>query len=367
MSKLEQQWIEVFRAGDYGDKGKYDASYLDTLVANYNPAKHEAPVVLGHPEHNAPAFGWVDGLKREGNVLFAKLKQVSPQLDQLVESGAFKKRSIMLYRDPPMLRHLGFLGAMPPEVKGLADLKLCEFRDGNREHQAIDFNQESDMEKDELKKSIGDSLKEFFASFRPEKTESKSFSEEDVKRISAEAVKTGTKEISDNLTKVTTEFTEFKNKVTETEKTTKLSGRAGELVSGLKEAKKWIPAFDKMGVSQIFTELVKSESKISFGEGDKKIEKPVADVFSDFLKNLPELVPGGDISGEAAAARKTGKLVQFNEPKTGNMEIDQESAQFAEAAQQMVNDDKTGKLTYGEALKSVRRQAVSGGASANAV
>jgi hypothetical protein len=112
--------------------------------------------VLGHPENDAPAFGWVEGLKREGNVLFAKLKQVSPQLDQLVESGAFKKRSIMLYRDPPMLRHLGFLGAMPPEVKGLADLKLCEFRDGNREHQAIDFNQESDMEKDELKKTFGE-------------------------------------------------------------------------------------------------------------------------------------------------------------------------------------------------------------------
>jgi hypothetical protein len=100
-----------------------------------------------------------------------------------------------------------------------------------------------------------------------------------------------------------------------------------------------------MGVPQIFTELVKSESKISFGEGDKKTEKPIADVFSDFLSGLPELVPGGDISKGAVAARKTGKLVQFNEPKNGNMEIDQESAQFAEAAQAMVNEDKTGKLT----------------------
>jgi hypothetical protein len=59
--------------------------------------------------------------------------------------------------------------------------------------------------------------------------------------------------------------------------------------------------------------------------------------------------------------------VQFNEPKNGNMEIDQESAQFAEAAQAMVNEDKTGKLTYGEALTRVRRQSVAGGASANAV
>jgi hypothetical protein len=127
---------------------------IDQMIANYDPAKHEAPVVLGHPETDAPAFGWVEGLRREGDVMLAKLKQVQPEFEELVRSGKFKKRSISFYREPLQLRHLGFLGAMPPGVKGMADVKLCEFRDGNREHQAIDFNQESDMEKDEMKKTF---------------------------------------------------------------------------------------------------------------------------------------------------------------------------------------------------------------------
>jgi hypothetical protein len=87
--------------------------------------------VIGHPEHDAPAFGWVAALRRAGDTLQAKLRQVAPQLEALVGQGQFKKRSVAFYRTATglALRHLGFLGAMPPEVKGLRDLQLCEFRD----------------------------------------------------------------------------------------------------------------------------------------------------------------------------------------------------------------------------------------------
>jgi hypothetical protein len=44
MTTLNGQWMEVFRAGDYGAKGKFSAADLDKIVANYDPAKHEAPV-----------------------------------------------------------------------------------------------------------------------------------------------------------------------------------------------------------------------------------------------------------------------------------------------------------------------------------
>jgi hypothetical protein len=50
MSKLEKQWIEVFRTGDYGDKGKYDTSYLDTLVANYDPRSTRRPLCSAIPK-----------------------------------------------------------------------------------------------------------------------------------------------------------------------------------------------------------------------------------------------------------------------------------------------------------------------------
>src|SRR5437879_1595677 len=120
--KLVDQWLEVFKAGNYGDKGSYTTDDLDTLVANYDPKAHEAPLTVGHPQDNKPAYGWVESLKRVGDTLFAKFKQVDAQFEELVAEGKFKKRSISFYKEPKlMLRHIGFLGAMPPEVKGLAD------------------------------------------------------------------------------------------------------------------------------------------------------------------------------------------------------------------------------------------------------
>lgn len=42
-SALDRQWIEVFRAGDYGSKGKWTVASLDQLAESYDPAKHAAP------------------------------------------------------------------------------------------------------------------------------------------------------------------------------------------------------------------------------------------------------------------------------------------------------------------------------------
>lgn len=124
-------WIPVFKAGKHtdsaGNKKTWTEADLDTIVAKYQPADHEAPVVIGHPADNSPAWGWVESLKREGQLLFAKLKDVAPAFADMVRKGLFKKRSISLYPDMS-LRHVGFLGAMPPAVKGLPDVafKACE-------------------------------------------------------------------------------------------------------------------------------------------------------------------------------------------------------------------------------------------------
>jgi len=126
MSKLSDQWIELFRAGNYGDKGEYSERDLDQIVANYNPSFHEAPVVIGHPANDLPAWGWVDSLKRVGGTLLGKLKQVQPAFEEMVQQGLFKKRSIGLYHTDKglALRHVGFLGAQPPEIKGLTDVRF---------------------------------------------------------------------------------------------------------------------------------------------------------------------------------------------------------------------------------------------------
>ncbi|OGI00464.1 MAG: hypothetical protein A2Y25_11995 [Candidatus Melainabacteria bacterium GWF2_37_15] len=129
MNYFENQWVEIFRAGEQtdsvGNTRDWTESDLEKIVNQYNAKKHEAPVVIGHPKENAPAFGWVEDLKTDGRVLFAKFKQLVPEFIDAVKNGMYKKRSISLYPDFT-LRHVGFLGAIPPAVKGLADIQFNE-------------------------------------------------------------------------------------------------------------------------------------------------------------------------------------------------------------------------------------------------
>lgn len=125
---MDGKWFEVFRAGRQTDSAgstkEWTEGDLDSIVAKYNgQSAHEAPLVVGHPEHNSPSFGWVEGLKREGKILFAKAKDVMPEFAEMVKKGTYKKRSISLYPDMT-LRHIGFLGGMPPAIKGLADIQF---------------------------------------------------------------------------------------------------------------------------------------------------------------------------------------------------------------------------------------------------
>lgn len=109
----------------------FSASDLAATAAAYDPAVHEAPYVIGHPQTDGPAWGWVQGLAVAANgCLVATPRQVAPAFAELVAAGRFKKRSASFY--PPghagnpmpgvwYLKHVGWLGATPPALKGLAD------------------------------------------------------------------------------------------------------------------------------------------------------------------------------------------------------------------------------------------------------
>ncbi|MBM2817021.1 MAG: hypothetical protein HW421_3783 [Ignavibacteria bacterium] len=120
-------WLEIFKSGTHTDSaGKtetYTPETIDTIVNVYNErisesSDSEAPVVKGHPQSNAPAYGWIERLARRGDKLYAKLKNLAPEFIDEVRRGSYRKVSIALYPDL-MLRHVGFLGAVPPAVKGL--------------------------------------------------------------------------------------------------------------------------------------------------------------------------------------------------------------------------------------------------------
>lgn len=124
--------LEIFRTGRHtatsGAVIDFTAAHLAAIASGYDPALHEAPAVVGHPSADAPAYGWIKALKLAGDKLVAELGQVDPAFAEMVKAGRFKKLSPSFY--PPdgegnpkpgqfYLRHLGFLGAQAPAVKGL--------------------------------------------------------------------------------------------------------------------------------------------------------------------------------------------------------------------------------------------------------
>jgi hypothetical protein len=132
--------LHIFRAGKHTASGGDQIDFSETVVAQiahgYDPAKHEAPIVIGHPASNGPAYGWVRSLSATGADLDAEPHQVDQSFMDMVAAGRFKKISASFYTpDAPnnptpgsyYLRHVGFLGAQPPAVKGL---RPVQFDDG---------------------------------------------------------------------------------------------------------------------------------------------------------------------------------------------------------------------------------------------
>lgn len=122
--------MEIFRVGDYGAKGRYTEGDLDAIASDYLPEVHEAPLTLDHAQ-SGPAYGWVASVRRVGDRLVAVLRGIPESLREILRSGAFKKRSIELFRafratGRPYLRAVSLLGAAAPEVKGLRDVEFAD-------------------------------------------------------------------------------------------------------------------------------------------------------------------------------------------------------------------------------------------------
>ena len=132
--------IEIFKAGRHIDDAGVSHSFSDADVAgmatSYDPALREAPLTVGHPKDNLPAYGWVKAVSvAPDGALAITPHQVEPQFAEMVTAGRFKKRSASFY--PPSspnnptpgkwyLRHVAFLGAQPPAIAGLKDIHFSE-------------------------------------------------------------------------------------------------------------------------------------------------------------------------------------------------------------------------------------------------
>jgi len=308
------QWIEIFKGGKQTDSAGQDHdgdALIDSAVSQFNALEHEPPAVIGHPKENAPAYAWVEGLKKEdrpgGAVLLAKFKDVVPEFEDMLQRKMFKKRSAAFYPDGK-LRHVGFLGAMPPAVKGLKDMGFA----AGEAAEFIEDIPQNNVQPPNMKERLME-LKEFFEAMKfwkestmpmttpepkidppkpaePQPAPAPTFSEADLEKAKAEAVAAA---VEAERQKMQAEFAE--KEAAATRGAAKVA--VATFCDGLKEKGQLLPAWEKMGIRAFMESLIPVEGEFQFSEGDKQT---AVQWFKDFLNELPKTVPMGEFADRAS-------------------------------------------------------------------
>jgi cation transport regulator ChaB len=300
--------VEIMRTGTHtassGSQVTFTAEDLERIAAGYRPEYHEAPVVIGHPADNQPAYGWVKGLKRVGERLLASLDLV-PAFADAVRQGLFKKRSASIYSDldgqGPYLRHIGFLGAMPPAVKALADINL----DDGRVSETIEFsNKEGAMSwKDKVKNLFTQAVDEIPESGAPvvvikdsgpdpNRNETTQFSEEEVAEREAAAAK---KARDEALAEFAEERRRKDAEAASVAHTATVAAKIDALVNGAKVPPAWV----KGGLVEFVQALPwGDDAVVEFADADGKPAKMnPCDWFLGFLEGLPKFINLSEVAG----------------------------------------------------------------------
>lgn len=139
---MASKLFNIFRTGTFTARNGLQSTFgegdLQNMVAAYDPKRRSAPLVLGHPKDDQPAMGQVQKLIFKDGGLYAQA-MVGAALEQLVKDRRYVKVSAAFFspsaeNNPTpglyYLKHVGFLGAYPPAVKGLEPLKFASGNDG---------------------------------------------------------------------------------------------------------------------------------------------------------------------------------------------------------------------------------------------
>lgn len=282
------KFFEVFRAGKY-PQGDYTKKDVEAIAKNYNPKFCEAPITIDH-EQTGPAYGWVDKVKAEGEILKVSFKDTPQAFQDDVNSGKYKKISIELYKNlegkGPYLKAVSFLGAAIPQVKGLEPVKFKEAESEifEFEVQTEDVEQFSQEEIDDLKNQVAD-LEMQLAKFK-----------ESNKKM--ETIKS----LKEKISALTNEVTTFKEKAEGKEaieqelnkiKTTLKNKEYEEFIETQINEGRLVPA-NKEVVLSVLKEL---DNIQKFGEDSQAVKG-----FKSFIESLPKQI----IYDEIATKNKQG-------------------------------------------------------------
>lgn len=298
--------IHSFKAGrqtaSNGTTIDFTEADVAATAAAYNPALSEAPIVVGHPTTDGPAYGWVKSFAAIGPDLFAEPHQVNPEFAELVKAGAFKKVSISLYpKDHPhnpvpgvyYPRHLGYLGATPPAIKGL---KPTEFAAADAEciELQLDFSETPEPlslpPESEAAKSGTDGSPEGSATPPPETTT--------VTPEEAAALQAQNEALAAKLAAAETTLQAQASAANTAAHTAFAEALVAEARIAPADKALLVATLDHLEPAVL--PGAQAQGVVEFGEGDAK--KPMAEALKDWLKGLPKRVEFGEQAGRDRAA-----------------------------------------------------------------
>ncbi|OIO55499.1 MAG: hypothetical protein AUJ55_10145 [Proteobacteria bacterium CG1_02_64_396] len=324
--------IHCFAAGTHTSMGGQTLTFgeddIRATIDAYDPDLHEAPLVVGHPQHDAPAYGWVRKLSGEGGNLEAEPHQVNPDFAEMLGAGAFKKVSASFY--PPTspnnpvpgvyyLRHVGFLGAQPPAIKGL---RQFEFGDGD-EVVTIEFGEWEDEIEVGIFRRLREWLIEQFSgevadkivptweldqlqrdalkpdALKPEEGgASSSYSETDLPKED-DVDEKEKKELADlraQKKKMEEQEAAFAEKQRDLDRKARRDDATAFVEKLVADGCRVLPA-DQAGLVAFMTADAPTDV-IEFGEGDEKFKDTGEAWFKGFIRRLPRQVEFGEVSAQ---------------------------------------------------------------------
>lgn len=137
---------------------EFTPEFFQEVIESYDPNNFKAPAIISHDTKGIPddklhtnkelCYGVASGLKMVGDRLKISFDKLSPKIKEHFDNGELLSVSPSFY--PPThhanptpgkwsLRHLGFLGASPPAIKGLAAPTFSETGYNPAEH-TLDFS-----------------------------------------------------------------------------------------------------------------------------------------------------------------------------------------------------------------------------------
>jgi hypothetical protein len=339
------QWVDIAIVGKFNDstsvERNLDRDFLSQVVANYTASEHEAPAVVGHPEEDAPAYGWVSDVRLTNDgILQARFIETDDAFEQLVKDGRLKKRSTAFYIEmprgsavkAPTIKHVGFLGAAAPSVKGLRNIQFAEGESFELEAETFNlqetsmFIKEEDLDKmpdtfiDKMKAKLGLTTKkgEGEGGDPAPQPAAASFSEAQAKELIAEAVKTVKADFKEQLDAKDKEFLDLSDKVDG-----QITGsRRAEVASFVESlpAEKGKHFLKRVGIVEFLERLADDDAAdkdakkaISFSEGEGEEKKTIEFSRFDFAKTLlnalPPFVEFGEKFGNIVATKEADVMI----------------------------------------------------------